>query len=91
MKEYYVAHSKWKTNGKWDNCLTFSPKKDGKGIYTYYHCGDMIWQVEDSDALFKGFDSFVRNMEYIDNPNKYPVYKKYSDDCQKRVNFRFVK
>ena len=83
MKEAIVTHSKYKSGSAWENCLTYSPKTTGSGTYTYYHSGKSMWTMDDSRDLFDNFEEDIKRLEYFELLDKYPVYKKYSDDCQK--------
>lgn len=90
MSEYYVTHSKYKSNDRksWENALTFVPestlKKSTKGTYNYYHNGQLVWSVEDTIQLFNDYaDGTVIEMDYDEIKDSYPTYGKYSDDCQK--------
>ena len=93
-KEYVVFRSKYKVNGELENCLTYSPEttlaKSNVGTYTYYHIGKKIWEVKDSNKTFEEqLDGTMQkkqrehNYNYEFLLNEYPIYKKYSDDCQK--------
>ena len=89
MSEYYVTHSKYKSNDRksWENALTFVPestlKKSTKGTYNYYHNGELVWSKEGSIDLFNDFLDKVLEMDYDDIKTTYPIYGEYSDDCQK--------
>ena len=92
MKEYYVTHSKYKSNDRksWENALTFmfdGKIKDVKcGVYNYYHNGELIWSVDGDANLWKDFvdGSYNEKTDYSYDKLKelYPIYGKYSDNCQ---------
>lgn len=93
MSEYYVTHSKYRSNNRksWENALTFVPestlKKSTKGVYNYYHNGELVWSVEDTIQLFNDFaDGTAIEMGYTETKDAYPVYAKYCNDCQKFAN-----
>ena len=92
MSEYYVTHSKYRSNDRksWENALTFVPestlKKSTKGTYNYYHNGELIWSKEGSIQMFNDFsDGTVWEMDYDEIEDTYPIYNEYSNDCQAYV------
>lgn len=96
MSEYYVTHSKYKSNDRksWENALTFVPestlKKSIKGVYNYYHNGELMWSEEGSIEMFNDFaDGVVWEMDYDDLKDNYPIYGRYSNDCQRIVRQQY--
>lgn len=95
-REYIVVRSKYRKNGELENCLTYTPDttlaKSNTGTYTYYHIGEKIWEVKDSNQMFEEFIDGTKerkerehNYSYNFILNEYPIYKKYSDSCQEFV------
>lgn len=100
-REYIVFRSKYEKMGELENCLTYSPDttllRSNTGTYTYYHIGNKIWEVKDSDTLFEHredgtWEKKYRECEYdiFSMMEIYPLYKKYSDDCQKFAKEEYV-
>ena len=96
MSEYYVTHSKYKSNDRksWENALTFVPestlKKSINGTYNYYHNGKLVWSEVGSIEMFNDFsDGTVWELDYDDIKNAYPLYSKYSNDCQRMARMEY--
>lgn len=96
MREYYVAHSKYKSNDRksWENVLTFVPestlKKSQVGTYNYYHNGELVWSIEDSIKLFNDYaDGAFFELDFDEAEEVYPVWKKYSDSCEEYNSWRY--
>ncbi len=91
MSEYYVTHSKYKRNNAWENCLTYKPDttlaKSNHGTYTYYHCGQKVWDLLDTDELFVAITSTY--MDYLERIERFPVFRKYSEDCQSKAKLEY--
>lgn len=88
LREYYVMHSSHRDGKNYVNALTFVPestiRKSKKGIYNYYHNGNLVWSVEDTVKLFTDCsDGTFYEFDPDDAEDIYPVYKKYSADCDR--------
>lgn len=65
-----------------NNALMYDAKS---GEYIYFHEGKEIWREQGDSALYDYFTNLRRTRKLIDEKvvDSFPIYKKYSDSCQK--------
>jgi len=92
----FVTHSKYRSHidpNHYENELLCLSGHTINGCYEctyiYTHDGEIVWYEDSFLDLLNKFKEMKKEFGFVDIAEllKFPIYKKYSDSCQKFVNY----